>query len=313
MRSTKDIKLSDVSSMYRQLVKIDKVDEKIKKICVEGITIDENNCKNAFVLLSMSKVMFKKDIINLLKDERIILKYNPNVALGNYVPYAPLISNTGDVKIVVNTSYFVSEKDGEYEMKITDIEGLLVGAYAVYKSIKNYTKICSNFGMRKSIIDLYVKVFIQAIRGTALFEAQKNMRYLTYILTRYISKVHFGLDKCHDLAISQAKIVDDIDMSWVMALNLEFGEDQWETLEGILVILQNKFISLNGKISMDSIRTNVGILLGAPSVLAVDYIPYLLHMSAGYYTNYNIFRSALIKKELGIECINVNNNVLTQL
>lgn len=316
MRDTKSVKLSDVSSMYRNLIKIDRVDEKIKVLVTspESTTINELNCPAAFTLLGMSKCMFKKEILRLFNDEKIILKHNPNVALGNYIPFVPLITNTGDVKVIINASYFVTKKEeGVYEMKLPELEGLMIGAYAVYKTVANYSKVCSNFGMRKSIIDMYIKIFIQAIRGTALFESQKNLRYLTYILCRYMTKVHFGLDKANDIAIAHAKIVDDMDLGWVRELNLQIPEEKWETLEGVIEILKTKFISLKDTISMDKIRTNVGILLGAPSVLGIDYVPYIVHMAAGFYTNYGIFRSALIKKELGAECIAVNNNVLQQL
>lgn len=316
MRNTKNVKLSDVSSMYRNLIKIDKVDEKIKTLATspDSVTITEINCPQAFTLFTMSKCMFKKDIIRLYKDEKIVLKHNANVALGNYIPFIPLITGNGDVKLIVNASYFANRKDDDtYDMKLPDLEGLMIGAYAVYQTVANYGKVCANFGMRKSIIDMYIKIFIQAIRGTALFESQKNLRYLTYILTKYMSKVHFGLEKSGDIALAHAKITDDIDMGWVSELNLQVDEDKWNTLEGVIEILQMKFISLKGKISMDSIRSNVGILLGAPSVLGVDYVPYIVHMAAGYYTNFGIFRSALIKKELGAECLAVNGNVLTQL
>lgn len=316
MRDTKTVKLSDVSSMYANLVKIDKVDDKIKTLATsqDSVTITELNCPQGFTLLSMSKCMFKKDILRLFKDEKLILKHNPNVALGNYIPFVPLISSTGDTKIIINASYFVTKKeDGIYDIKLPDLEGLMIGAYAVYMTVTNYSKVCSNFGMRKSIIDMYVKIFIQAIRGTALFESQKNLRYLTYILTKYMSKVHFGLDKSGEIALAHAKIVDDIDVGWVRELNLQVKEDMWNTLEGVIEILQMKFISLKGKISIDSLRTNTAILLGAPSVLGIDYVPYIVHMAAGYYTNFGIFKSALIKKELGAECLAVNHNVLTQL
>lgn len=316
MKTTKDLRLSDISSMYKDINGKKDIGSLIK-LLMGGVTVDNTNAKETFAMYNIaSKSKFKKDILGMLHDEKIILKYNPDATLGNYFLYVPAISNSGSVKIYVNVNYFTDYKDSKFKFKGNEFDALLNGAYVMYKVINNYGKISANHGMRKALIELYMKVVVQSLRGSSMFASSKNMGRLTYIMSRFMYQHHFGLtpEKAIEFATSFSKIDDIEERAWITNINLKYEDDyNWEALDNITGILQNEFIALKDKVSISSLRNNAGILLGAPSVLALDYVPYLAVMAIGQSDGHVLFRSSNIKREMGPECINVINDVIYRL
>jgi len=316
MKTTKDLRLSDISSLYNDIDAKQNITPLIKEL-INGVTIDNNNAPEAFAMYNASyKALYRKAILTLLHDEKIIIKYNPDATLGNYFLFVPVISGNGAIKLFINVNYFTDLKDGKFRFKANEFEALLTEAYAMYTVMNNYGKIASNHGMRKAFADMYVKIVVQSLRGSSLFASPKNMNKLTYITVRFLYQHHFGMsaNKAIEYASAQAKMNDIEQKAWVIELNARFPEDtDWDSLDAMVNILTNQFVALKDKTSVSSLRNNAGILLGAPSVLALDYVPYIAHMAMGQSNNYILFRSPIIKQEMGAEAVAIVNNVIIKL
>ena len=315
MFKTVQAKMSDRSSLFNIMDKSDGITKKIADLC-GGRTIDNESSPEAFVLYKENNSrLFKKEIFSLIQDGKIELKYNPMVALGMYLPYVPLINNNGQVKVIVNaTSYCTEGEGGKIKIDVSDLMGLCQGAYAVYQSCIKYAKICSDFTMRKVLIDTYVQIFLKGLTGTSVFASAQNLKYLTYICARFLLTAHFGItDNVHESALTLAKIEDDMDKANISEICLNTPNEDWTNLSGVINILTKNFIALRGRVSLESIRQKISIILGSPNTFSIDYIPYIVALGSGYYNNYSIYRSRLIKTELQPYCIAICENILQRL
>lgn len=316
MFKTVQAKMTDRSSLFATMNKSDNLEAKIVDL-MQGRTINEETSLESFVLYKEgNNRLFKREIFALLQDGKIELKYNPMVALGMYLPFVPLINNNGQVKVVVNATSYCSEGEGgKIKIDVMDLIGLCQGAYAVYQSCIKYAKICSDFTMRKILIDTYVQILIKGLTGTSVFSSAQNLKYLTYICARFLLTAHFGLtgDSVHESAMTLAKLESDVEKSFISEMLLDTPKEDWYSLYGIVKILTSKFIALRGKVSVESLRQKVSIILGSPNTFAIDYIPYIVALGSGYYNNYSIYRSRLIKQELQPYCIAICENILQRL
>ena len=113
--------------------------------------------------------------------------------------------------------------------------------------------------------------------------------------------------------MNQAKIEMDNERAFINQMILETPKENWQSFHGIVEILKANFLSLKDKVSVESIRQRIAIILGSPNTFVIDYVPYLCALSAGYYTNYIIYRSSTIKSELQPYCMMVAKDVLQSL
>lgn len=314
MLKTINARMTELSSLFAEMNKADNLNGKIRDL-MGGLTVDETTAPEAFILYrESSDRMFKKEIFNLIHDEKIIIKYNPIVALGLYLPYAPLISPNGQVQVVVNATSYCTEQDGKLKINLTDLVGLCQGAYAVYMSLIKYSTICSNFSMRKIIIDTHLQILLKGLSGNSVFSAAQNVKYLHYICARFLMTRHFGLEKdIHETAMNIAKIQQDNEKAFINEMILKTPKEYWNSFQGVIQLLQDNFISLKGKVSPESIRQKISYILGSPNTFAVDYVPYIIALGSGYYTNYSIYRSKLIKNELQPFCVAICTGILQNL
>lgn len=315
MIKTNKAKFSDLSSLWVQMDKVDNLSSKVIEL-ISGQDVNAETAPESFLLYEAnSNKMFKRDIFRLLNEGKIQIKYNPMVAIGMYLPYAPLIDkNSGSVQVIVNATSYCVEEDGKLKININDLIGLCQGAYAVYTSLINYTKICTNFKMRYELIELYFKIMTIAISGSPIFASGANSRYLKYICARFLLGHHFGLEKnVHESAMNQAKIDMENEKAFINQMILETPKENWHSFHGIVEILKANFLSLKDKVSVESIRQRIAIILGSPNTFVIDYIPYLCALASGYYTNYIIYRSSTIKSELQPYCMMVAKDVLQAL
>lgn len=315
MIKTVDAKMSKISSLFSDMMVADNLSGKIGEL-MSGVTVDEKTAPEAFILYRETSEhrMFKREIFNLLNDGKIILKYNPIVALGLYLPYSPLISNNGNVQVVVNATSYCTENDGKLKISLNDLVGLCQGAYAVYLSLTRYPKLSDNFVMRKMAIEMHVQLVLKGLSGSSVFAAASNARYLHYICARYLMHHHFGADKdIHETCMNLAKINTDVERAFINELAMNTTPADWDSFKGLINILQNNFISLRGKISAESIRQKLSYIAGSPNVFALDYVPYIVALGMGYYTNYSIHRSKLIKQELQPYCIAICQEIIQNL
>jgi len=112
------------------------------------------------------------------------------------------------------------------KINVNDLIGLCQGAWAIYKSLINYTKICANFQMRYLLIELYTKILTIGISGSSIFASGANAKYLKYICARFMLNHHFGIDKnVHESAMNQAKIENDTEKAFINQLVLETPKD----------------------------------------------------------------------------------------
>jgi len=315
MIRTNQAKLSDLSSLWKVMDKVDNLSGKVAEL-ISGRDVDATSAPEAFLLYEAnSNKMFKRDIMNLINEKKIVLKYNPLVAVGMYLPYAPLIDkSSGAVQVIVNATSYCTEEDGKFKINVNDLIGLCQGAWAIYKSLINYTKICANFQMRYLLIELYTKILTIGISGSSIFASGANAKYLKYICARFMLNHHFGIDKnVHESAMNQAKIENGTEKAFINQLVLETPKELWQSFHGLVEILKRNFTALKDKVSVEFIRQRVSIILGSPNVFSVDYVPYLCALASGYYNNYSVYRSSSIKTELQPYCIAVAREVLQSL
>ena len=113
MIKTNQAKLSDLSSLWKIMDKVDNLSGKVAEL-MSGNDIDATTAPEAFLLYEAnSNKMFKRDIMHLINEKKIVIKYNPLVAVGMYLPYAPLIDkSSGAVQVVVNATSYGTDADG---------------------------------------------------------------------------------------------------------------------------------------------------------------------------------------------------------
>jgi len=121
MIRTNQAKLSDLSSLWKVMDKVDNLSGKVAEL-ISGRDVDATSAPEAFLLYEAnSNKMFKRDIMNLINEKKIVLKYNPLVAVGMYLPYAPLIDkSSGAVQVIVNATSYCTEEDGKFKINVND-------------------------------------------------------------------------------------------------------------------------------------------------------------------------------------------------
>lgn len=316
MIKTTGAKMSNLSSVWMSIDKADNLQGKFMEL-LQGRDVDNLSAPEAFLLYQgNTNRMFKKEIFNLINDGKIVIKYNPLVAVGLYMPYSPIIADNGQVKVVVNATSYCSESEGKLKIDVTELMGLCQGAYAIYVSLIKYSTICSNFQMRRLLIELYTQVILKGLTGSSVFSSASNLKYLKYICARFLIHHHFGIEKdVHETALNLAKIETDVEKAFINELVLETPKTDWDSFHGVVKILNDRFIALKGKVSVESIRQRVAIILGSANTFAIDYIPYLCALASGYYTNYAVYvgKGRTIKQDLQPYCIGVCQDVLQRL
>ncbi|MGL5312436.1 MAG: hypothetical protein ACRC92_04210 [Peptostreptococcaceae bacterium] len=297
------------SEVYKYLDKTSGLTEKIGGLVAPKNAIKFGDSK--FHLADLATVErstrpFTKKGLALLKKGKIHMFHDNTVSIGNLAPIIPSLIG-GKPAVICNITLMSKVNDVVLEGEtITDVkfdnpdtfEEMLASAYVVYKIAHEEVSVARNFSLRKTMFELYTQLVLSILnRGTGLATNRDNLSVVKYALGNFFTYGLIGLKHTKDTEDMLCNLaeVDNIEKKTkVEAIRLMLGEG------GTILDLETLVTALKTVPQLSSIDSlylirGMTTQFGGPSVLSLDYIPYLAMIGVSSLTNNVMYKSKNIK------------------